>query len=225
MGVNTATVFTNQTFIVVKFDYLNYSKNKNPHKMKQKLQNSTEAMFFINKITFLYYNSSWRCLVNLLGDVASHSVDHLRKGVIVIFLQTPRQQLVDSSQTVGWPLKMTARHNLLWAFEDMYTPQTTGSSLKPYFFVYWGLIMTKLHDFSNLVYYRSYKVEWFFISNDFRPSGAGEGMGEEGQRGRLPPQNFLSMYPFFLMSPLNVLFLKEVTQHIHENQQAKSRAN
>ena len=26
--------------------------------------------------------------------------------------------------------------------------------------------------------------------------------------------------PFFLISPINVLFLKEVTQNIHENQQA-----
>ena len=33
---------------------------------------------------------------------------------------------------------------------------------------------------------------------------------QEGQRGRLSPQSFLSMCPFLLMSPLNVLFLKEV---------------
>ena len=31
--------------------------------------------------------------------------------------------------------------------------------------------------------------------------------------------------PFLLMSPLNVLFLKEVTKNVHENQQAKSRAS
>ena len=41
-----------------------------------------------------------------------------------------------------------------------------------------------------------------------------------GQRERLPPQSFLSMCPFFLMGLLNVLFLKEVTQNIHENRQA-----
>ena len=54
-----------------------------------------------------------------------------------------------------------------------------------------------------------------------RPSGAG------GAEGASPPpsQSFLPICPFFLMSYLNVLFLKEVTQNTHENQQAKSRAN
>ena len=42
---------------------------------------------------------------------------------------------------------------------------------------------------------------------------------QDGQRGRLQPQSFLSMCSFFLMSLLNVLFLKEVTENIHENQQ------
>ena len=40
-----------------------------------------------------------------------------------------------------------------------------------------------------------------------------------------PPQKFFGYVPFFLMSPLNVLFLKEVTQNLHENQQAKSRTD
>ena len=31
--------------------------------------------------------------------------------------------------------------------------------------------------------------------------------------------------PFLLMNPLNVLFLKEVTKNVNENQQAKSRAS
>ena len=31
--------------------------------------------------------------------------------------------------------------------------------------------------------------------------------------------------PFLLMSPFNVLFYKEVTENVHENQQAKSRAS
>ena len=46
-----------------------------------------------------------------------------------------------------------------------------------------------------------------------------------GQRGRQSPQSSLLMCPFLLMSPLNVLFLKKVTNNIHENQQAKSRAS
>ena len=43
-GVNTATVITYQTFIVVKFDYLKY--NENEISKKQKLQNSTKAMYY-----------------------------------------------------------------------------------------------------------------------------------------------------------------------------------
>ena len=39
------------------------------------------------------------------------------------------------------------------------------------------------------------------------------------------PQSSLLMCPFLLAIPLNVLFLKEVTNNVHENQQAKSRAN
>ena len=53
-----------------------------------------------------------------------------------------------------------------------------------------------------------------------------------GQRGRQPPrpsppppQSSLLMYRFWLMSRLNVLFLKEVTENVHENQQAKSLAS
>ena len=34
----------------------------------------------------------------------------------------------------------------------------------------------------------------------------------------------LLMCPFMLLSPSNVLFLKEVTKYVHENQRAKSRA-
>ena len=47
-----------------------------------------------------------------------------------------------------------------------------------------------------------------------------------GERRRLPLPHKLSFdVPFFLMSPFNVLFLKNVTQNIDENQQAKSWAN
>ena len=41
----------------------------------------------------------------------------------------------------------------------------------------------------------------------------------------LPLESFLLMCPFLLMSPFNVLFLKEVTKIVHENQQAKSQAS
>ena len=61
---------------------------------------------------------------------------------------------------------------------------------------------------------------WLKNRNDKRrPSGAG------GQRGRLPhpppplPPKLSVDVPFFLINPL------KVTQNIHENQQAKSRAN
>ena len=33
------------------------------------------------------------------------------------------------------------------------------------------------------------------------------------------------LFPFLLVIPLNVLFLKEVTNNVQENQQAKSQAN
>ena len=59
-------------------------------------------------------------------------------------------------------------------------------------------------------------------SSQYRPSGAGGGRG--GRGGVSPPKDLL-MYPFLLMSPLNVLFLKDVTKNIDENQQAKSRAS
>ena len=39
---------------------------------------------------------------------------------------------------VSYPLKMTARHGLLSVVWDVYTSQTTGSSLKYYFFVFFG---------------------------------------------------------------------------------------
>ena len=39
-----------------------------------------------------------------------------------------------------------------------------------------------------------------------------------------PEKSSLLMCPFFLASPLNVLFLKEVTKNVHENQ-VKSRAS
>ena len=41
------------------------------------------------------------------------------------------------SHKVGRTLKMTARMDLLWVFEDMYTPQTNGSAPKMPFF--WAL--------------------------------------------------------------------------------------
>ena len=43
---------------------------------------------------------------------------------------------------------------------DMCTLHTTGSALKIQFFVLWGLIMTKLHDFSYFVNCRSNKNDW-----------------------------------------------------------------
>ena len=46
----------------------------------------------------------------------------------------------------------------------------------------------------------------------------------QGRAMFLQGQAFVDV-PFLLMSPLNVLFLKEVTKNVHENQQAKSRAS
>ena len=62
---------------------------------------------------------------------------------------------------VSYPLKMTARHRLLSVVWDVYTPQTTGSSLKILFFCFFlGLIMTKMYDFTYLVNHWSCKVGW-----------------------------------------------------------------
>ena len=60
---------------------------------------------------------------------------------------------------------MTARHSLLWVVCDIHTPQTTGSSLKIQFFVFWDFIMTNLHDFPYLVNRRLYKVGWLLKMN------------------------------------------------------------
>ena len=50
--------------------------------------------------------------------------------------------------------------------------------------------------------------------------------GPGGAEGASAPlRSSLLMCPFLLMSPLNVLFLKEITQNVHENQQAKSQAS
>ena len=46
-----------------------------------------------------------------------------------------------------------------------------------------------------------------------------------GEEGREPPQISLLICLFLMVIPLNVLFLKEVTNNKHENQQAKSREN
>ena len=52
------------------------------------------------------------------------------------------------------------------------------------------------------------------------------GPPEQGRgRGGVTPSKFSVDVPFLLMSPLNVLFLKEVTKHVHENQQVKSQAS
>ena len=46
-----------------------------------------------------------------------------------------------------------------------------------------------------------------------------------GKRGHQPPQSSLLMCPYLLVIPLNVLYLKEVNNNVHENQQAKLPAN
>ena len=61
-------------------------------------------------------------------------------------------------------------------------------------------------------------------SQDTALTGPLEQGGREGVS-TTPPQSYLLMCPFLLMSPLNVLFLKDVTKNIDENQQAKSRAS
>ena len=42
-----------------------------------------------------------------------------------------------------------------------------------------------------------------------------KGDGGEAERASVPPKSSLLMYPFLLISPLNVLFLKEVTKNVH----------
>ena len=57
---------------------------------------------------------------------------------------------------------MTARNDFLRVACDIYTALATGSSPKIQLFVFWGLIMTRLHDFPYLVKRRLYKVGWLF---------------------------------------------------------------
>ena len=53
-----------------------------------------------------------------------------------------------------------------------------------------------------------------------RPSGAGRAEGASVFQPPPPPPPTLSVdVPFFLMHPLKVLFLQEVTKNVHENQQ------
>ena len=58
---------------------------------------------------------------------------------------------------------------------------------------------------------------------------SGSSPPEQGGRGGVSPPpspaKFSVDVPFLLMNPLNVLFLKELTKNIHENQQAKPRAS
>ena len=69
------------------------------------------------------------------------------------------------SYKAGWPLKMTARLDLIWVFSDMHTPQTMGSALKIQYFVFWCLIMMKLYDFLYIVNHWSNKVSWTLKMN------------------------------------------------------------
>ena len=61
-----------------------------------------------------------------------------------------------------------------------------------------------------------------FTGKPCPPEQGKEGGGREGVR---PPQRCLLMCTFLPMSPLNLLFSKEVTKNVHENQQTKSRAS
>ena len=64
------------------------------------------------------------------------------------------------SYKVGWPLKMTTRMDLLWAFYDIYTPQTSGSA--PKMFVFLGPYMMKCQTFKYHENYMSYWIGWPF---------------------------------------------------------------
>ena len=63
-----------------------------------------------------------------------------------------------------------------------------------------------------------------FMAIGLKKGGRGKSGGSV-QRGCQPSQSSLLRCPFLPMSPLNVLFLKEATKNVHENQQAKSRAS
>ena len=65
---------------------------------------------------------------------------------------------------------------------------------------------------------------YYLSACNSRPSGARGGRGGVSLL-TPPPPKFSVDVPFLLISPLNVLFLKEVTKNVHENQQAKSRAS
>ena len=64
------------------------------------------------------------------------------------------------------------------------------------------------------------------ISNSHRPSGAGGGGKTKATSTPPPPPPIFSVdVPLFLLSLLNVLFLKDVPKNVDENQQAKSQAS
>ena len=52
-----------------------------------------------------------------------------------------------------------------------------------------------------------------------------QALRNRGAEGASTPPKFSAGVPFLLMSPLNMLFLKEVTKNVRENQQLKSRAS
>ena len=95
----------------------------------------------------LYPSDNWKC----------------PKSTILSFLGSCNYELQDfpylvnhRSYKVGWPLKMTARFDLLRVVSDIYTPQASGSVPKIQFFAVWRICKEEIAWFSYLMNCRSH---------------------------------------------------------------------
>ena len=110
-------------------------------------QNDRKIWFTTRDLRYLYPSDNWKC----------------PKSTILSFLGSCNYELQDfpylvnhRSYKVGWPLKMTARFDLLRVVSDIYTPQANGSVPKIQFFAVWRICKEEIPWFSNLVNCRSH---------------------------------------------------------------------
>ena len=89
------------------------------------------------------------------------------------------------------------------------SPKGTLSDLRPFLATKSPLKMMKMTSQQTIATHILLST-----SRRTRPSGGG------GKRGLQHFQSSLLMYPFLLISPLNMLFSKKVTENVHENQEA-----
>ena len=91
-------------------------------------------------------------------------------------------------------------------------------------FVTSGLIIFLRFNSTQKICFFSGKTKATYRESNTGPpeQGWGGGWGWAEGTSAPPAQSSLLMCPFLLMSPLIMLFLKEVAKNVYENQQAKS---